>query len=414
MAKKQEETKTTPDYAELLDIPRMGLKEFGSQFEMTMLERELRGCWCVIGPAGVGKTQVINKLARKHGYRVCVIRTAQYGLMGAGIPSVRDSDEGFFKVKLPEMFPRKGEKAIVLFDEINQGLQHAIAMFFSLIEDRNMYDYQLPDDAIVVALMNPAGANYNVQQIENNAALNRRLRKVFLVPSYADWLNHAKTNDFHYADRVCKAIGEDGKPCHPAILGPIKAAPKLLYDEEALKNNKQFMCPATVETLSLSAYVLEKSGKSLYGETAINRFAASVGVHAAEQICAYIKDHNTLINAGDVLESYGTVKNKIKKLITDGRMEVLTDLCHNVLKTLFAIKPSIDKTVGNFVQFLIDLPNEQGAMMLQQQRAIAAESDAKEYLKDFMRGMQNQEGFIEWHQRVDSAYKSVEEKIRTK
>jgi len=28
--------------------------------------------------------------------------------------------------------------------------------------------------------------------------------------------------------------------------------------------------------------------------------------------------------------------------------------------------------------------------------------------------MQNQEGFIEWHQRVDSAYKSVEEKIRTK
>ena len=414
MAKNQEKKQQELDYAELHGIPRMSISEAAEHLEVSIKTCAHRGVPCYIGPSGLGKSQVVNQVARRLGMSVCYINTANFNAVGAGVPSIKDAGDGFFKLRLPNIFPKDGEKAILFFDEINQGSQHAINMFFSLIEDRRMFDYHLPDDCAIVAAMNPSGANYNVQQIENNAALNRRLKRIVIIPSYADWLKHAQTPEFHYTDRACPAIGEAGFPCHPDILSVLKAAPKMLDDPEALKNNKQFPCPATWQTVSLDAYVLQYLQRSLYDDFALGRYAASIGIPAAEQVCAYIKDHNTLINAHDVLMRYSFVKGKVDKLIKDSRAEILTDLCHNVLKALFASKPDPEKVVKNFVQFLGDLPNEQGTMMLQQQRAVANESGAKDYLKELMQHMQNVEGFIEWHQRVDAAYRAVDNSLRGK
>lgn len=408
MSKNKEQPVEKEQYASLYDIPRATIGEVRKQIQLSWQHKQHRGAFVIVGEAGVGKSQVIQQIARDEEARVYDVRTAHYGLVGAGIPSTKNSPDGYFDIVVPSVFPKKGEKSIMLFEEINQGLQHAISMFFSLVEDRRMFNYTLPDEALVVALMNPATAMYAVTQIENNAALRRRLKWLFAIESFKDWYNHAKTPRFHETDIAC--LGE-ARPCHPMVLGFIKTFPKNLYDREAQKQPRQYTCPATIQTVSLDAYVMEEAKPpiSLSSNFALTRFASSIGLSMATQLVEFIKDSSTIVKTDDVLEDYkGKAKAAVLRLLEKHEEEKIAELNINILKYMFGVQPDVTITAENLVDYLYDIKNEMRVAILTQLKKYADDNDARNYLFKMMAEVQKHPRWFEIHTSIDSAQTKVD------
>jgi len=410
MARKNE-NESKIEYYELYDIPRATVGEIKSQIMMSLKTKQHRGVWCIVGDAGMGKSQIIHQIAEETGRIICDIRTAHFGLMGAGIPSIKDAKSGdHFKIKLPEIFPAKNEKAIVFFDEINQGAQHALAMFFSVIEDRRMFNYFLPEDTLVVAAMNPNTAQYAVTQIENNAALRRRLKWLYAIPAFKDWLKHAETPAFHSGDTA--ALGE-ARPCHPGILDFFRNKPTTLDDFKARQENKQYCCPATVQTISLDAYLLEEKGIPLYKDFAVTRFASSIGVTMANQIGAFLKDSSVEINPMDILLKFKSVKKRVEKLANDKALrQNFMNLNTDVLTALLTECPEVKKVAPNFLKFLMVQMNDPIGGLMPQMKSISKQNKSADYLKKFMREIGQYDEWVEIHKRIDASHRSVDNDIR--
>jgi hypothetical protein len=328
--------------------------------------------------------------------------------MGAGIP--QKAVEGFFEIAVPSIFPKPQEKSILLFDELNRGLSHAIAMFFTMLEDGRMFNYKLPEHCLVVGAMNPSSKDYNVTEIENEAAIRRRIKLLYVVSEFSGWNAHAKTDMFHL---TTEGPAKD-KPCHPMIHAYFQANPKLLYDTRAKSQGKQYVCPATVETISADAYLLEQEGIPLFGDIAQVRYGASIGVTGTAQLVEYIKDSTVVLGASDILEGYSKrAQRAVKKLIKNGQHEKLADLCENVLSLLFAEQPDVRKTSPHFVNFCRDLPEELAGNMVFQMKETATQSNARPYLDALMDELQDYDDWINFQIKIDDNHRKVDEGVRS-
>ena len=341
-------------YWDRYGMPRTTLTEALWQIELSIKNKQTRGVFCLVSEAGEGKSQGLHQLARKYDLRVVDIRTSQFSMIGAGVPQ-RADETGHFKIAIPNDYPKKGEKCLLLFDEINQGQQHAIALFFKFLEDRGIYDYTLPDDCVIVALMNPSTAGYNVTKIETNSAFNRRLMKMYVYNTFSEWKKHAQTDEFHYTDF------EGGRPCHPMVVRLLTATPSMLYTAKDRDGNKQFACPATWQTVSLSLYNLEAAKVDLTSEKAENRIAASINTVNAKTLVEFIKNNEILIGPEEVLFKYKT-KSKLRERVLALQKEAggtYTQLVQDVAQHIFRERPEPEIIAPQLVQFWHDMPVEQ-------------------------------------------------------
>jgi hypothetical protein len=409
------EKKEIIHYADQYDIPRVSPSEAIQQIKMSIKHAQFRGVFCLVGQSGVGKSQIVHQIARDMNLsKVSDVRTAHFSILGGGVPKLQGDNDRFFNILLPPQFPNEDESALIFFDEINQGMQHAISMFFSLIEDRRIYDYELGNKVTIVAAMNPNMANYVVQNIESNAALRRRLKFMYVVSSSKDFLVHARTSQFHYTDMECKPIGPRGKPCHPALLDFLENSPSLIEDGKARDNSKQYACPATWQTASADAYVMDCEDIPLSGDFARVRFAASVGMTMASQLTGYIKDKSAFVGAEDVVLHFEKVRPKLQKIVDNGALEALIGLTGDVLEYIFINEPEkVDLVAENFVKYMMIIPNDASIAVMQQISAVAQANKAQLYLSKLMKGLRNQKSFVEFNKRMEDAHKSIEDKLKT-
>jgi hypothetical protein len=407
--KKESETEQTEKYADLYSIPRSTIDEIKNQIVLTWKKNQHRGAILVIGDAGVGKSQLCGQLSREYGATICDVRTAHWGLMSAGIPSTKNQEKDFFDIILPSVFPKPGKKAILVFDEINQGLQHAISMFFSLIEDRRMFNYVLPDDCLVIGLMNPNTALYSVTQIETNMALRRRLKMFYAIPSYEVWKRHAKTDEFHQTDIL--SLGTP-KPCHPLLMKFYEKHPRMFYDFKAQSQHKQYACPATIQTISLDLYLMQQEGIPLTGDFSRIRLAASIGLPHTEQLITFLKEEDKSLDPSDILFNFDKVQDEVTDLINSGRQEVLHEAIQGVLMMLFSDQPKVNDVAKNFVYFLKTLTPDMAMAIFTQLNTIAKENNATAYRQSLMIAMNKFPEWIEIHKRADEGQKRVDSGLK--
>jgi hypothetical protein len=397
------------DYPELRDIPRVSLAEARRQITLSMKYNQRRGCIVLVGESGLGKTQVFNQIAREEGYKVMPIHTAHWGLMGSGIPMKPDNND-FFKVALPDIFPKPGDRAIVLFDELNRGLKHAIAMFFTMLEDGRMFNYELPDECLVCGTMNPATAAYAVTQIENEAAIRRRVKFLYVQTEVKGWITYASSPAFH-ADSKSRAAKD--RPCHPGVLSYFRSKPKNIYDQKALDEGKQYTCPAVIETISEDVYNMEAENIGLDDDFALHRIAASMGMSMGMELAAHLADSSVTLSADDALYRVKSIKNKLKKLGDNvtGKSEILVELSQNVLKLLFADAPPVETIGDSFIEFCTLLPQEVASPMLQRMHHEAEAAGQKAYLFALMRQLQTNKQWKKLHLAINADHNEVQDEV---
>lgn len=402
-------------YADQYDIPRVSPSEAIHQIKLSIANSQFRGVFCLVGQSGVGKSQIVHQLAQDMNLsRVADVRTAHFSILGGGVPKLQGDDNRFFNILLPPQFPDTDESALLHFDEINQGMQHAMAMFFSLLEDRLLYDYKLGDKVTIVASMNPNTANYVVQNIESNAALRRRLKFMYVVSNAKDFLTHAETKGFHKTDTACRAIGPMSKPCHPSVLEFLRGSPSLVEDAKAREQSKSYACPATWQTVSLDAYVLDYSKIPLDGEVAKIRFGSSIGMTMSQQLVGYLHDKSATLSAEDVILHFSTIKDKLDKLVENGALEKLVSLTQDVLEFIFINEPAeVNRVARNLIRYLMIIPNDASISAMQQIPIVSAKNKAGLYLTHLMKELRNHQDFVALNQRLETAHASIDSRLRS-
>jgi MoxR-like ATPase len=144
------------------------------------------------GPPGIGKSALVEKFAHSVGLACVSLLGSQLApedLMG--VPQIVDGVSRFCP---PAMIARK-EPYCLFLDELNACSQDVQKAFYSLIHDRRVGEYTLPEGAIVIGAGNRAQDSAIVKPM--SSALMNRMVHVHLKVSASEWMAWASSHAIH-------------------------------------------------------------------------------------------------------------------------------------------------------------------------------------------------------------------------
>jgi hypothetical protein len=144
------------------------------------------------GPPGVGKSSLVEEYAAKMGLECISLLGSQLAPEDVmGVPQIVD---GRIQFCPPRMIAR--EKPYCLFlDELNACSDDVQKAFYSLIHDRRVGEYILPEGSVVIAAGNRKQDASIVKGV--SSALINRMVNIYIDVSPEDWLRWAERNQIH-------------------------------------------------------------------------------------------------------------------------------------------------------------------------------------------------------------------------
>jgi MoxR-like ATPase len=146
----------------------------------------------VWGPPGIGKSALVEQFARDVGLDCVSLLGSQLAPEDLiGVPRIEDNRSVFCP---PRMIAR--DTPYLLFvDELNACSFEVQKAFYSLINDRRLGEYRLPEGSVVVGAGNRAQDQAIVKPM--SSALMNRMLHVELRPTARDWLDWAYAQGIH-------------------------------------------------------------------------------------------------------------------------------------------------------------------------------------------------------------------------
>ena len=186
----------------------------------------LTASWMLHGRPGVGKTEVVQTLARRYGAQLFDLRLTTIEPQDLrGLPYY-DHAAGRTVWYRPEDLPDAPDRPAVLFlDELTAAAPSLQPTVYGLLQERRVGRHRLPDSVFVVAAGN--GVEDGAVAYEMGSALSDRLIHMNVRAQAQDWLQG-------YAVEA---------GLHPAVTAFIRTRPDLLEtSEEALRRGHAIAC----------------------------------------------------------------------------------------------------------------------------------------------------------------------------
>jgi len=188
------------------------IKQFENAARAT-LDNDIKRALMVLGPTGIGKSEVIHQIARACRMAVIDLRLLLWSLTDLkGIPypdKTRTYTRWLINDVLPRV-PRDGSSGILLLEELNAAPKAVQAAAYQLTLDRKIGDYTLPDGWFIIATGNREQDNGVYTPPPAPLADRFEIHEVDI--DFTTWRNHAiKTG------------------CHPHVTGYLSANPKAIY-----------------------------------------------------------------------------------------------------------------------------------------------------------------------------------------
>ena len=144
------------------------------------------------GAPGIGKSSIVGKFADALGLPCVSMLGSQLAPEDIiGVPQIIEGKSVFCP---PRMIARD-EPYCLFLDELNACSQEVQKAFYSLIHDRRLGEYLLPEGSLIIGAGNRAQDNAIVKPM--SSALINRMFHVELVASHRDWLEWAGQNGIH-------------------------------------------------------------------------------------------------------------------------------------------------------------------------------------------------------------------------
>ena len=165
------------------------------QFEMAVratIEKKLRRSIKVLGPTGIGKSEVIHQIAKSYDMGVIDIRLLLWSLTDLkGIP-YPDDTHTYTRWLINDILPRPdrdGDKGILLLEELDDAPKTVRAAAYQLTLDRKLGSYTLGDGWFIIATSNREqdGGAYTAPL----APLNDRFEIHEVEPDFQTWRDYA-------------------------------------------------------------------------------------------------------------------------------------------------------------------------------------------------------------------------------
>jgi len=150
---------------------------------------------CIWGAHGLGKTMIVEDLARSRKWQFAYVAPAQFEEMGDlhGLPKhARQGERDVTLFAPPAWVPTAEGPGILLLDDLNRADDRILRGLMQLLSNFEMFSWRLPPRWHIVATANPEGGDYSVTPMDD-AMLTRMLHAtlVFDPRAWAAWATRA-------------------------------------------------------------------------------------------------------------------------------------------------------------------------------------------------------------------------------
>lgn len=285
------------------------------------------------GPPGIGKSDIVHQLGRKHDAHVIDVRLSLWEPTDIkGIPFF-DSNQGKMAwappIELPDdEFAAQHEKIILFLDEMNSAAPSVQAAAYQLILNRRVGTYKLPDNVFIIAAGNRDGDKGVTFRMP--APLANRFIHLEMAVNFEDWSTWAVENRIH-----------------KDVIGYVTFAKNDLYDFDPRSSSRSFATPRSW------SFVSEVLDDDLDEATTSNIVAGAIGDGLAVKFMKHREIAGTLPNPTDVLS--GKVK-EMKAAEVSAMYSLTISMCYE-LQDFYKENGASDEFFGqvnNFLQFMMD------------------------------------------------------------
>lgn len=217
----------------------------------------------LIGPPGVGKTQIMEQIARECGLGLVAYTITHHTRQSAvGLPFIEHKVYGGKEYAVTEytmseivasVYDRicdTGLKEGILFiDEINCVSETLAPAMLQFLQCKTFGTHKIPEGWIIVAAGNPPEYNKSVREFD--VVTLDRIKKITVEPDLKVWKEYAY-----------------GQNLHPAVLSYLDIRPQYFCQVETTVDGKRFVTPRGWEDLSQLITVYEHLDKRADREVA--------------------------------------------------------------------------------------------------------------------------------------------------
>jgi GTPase SAR1 family protein len=255
--------------------------------ELNTPEGEMPATLLVCGEAGGGKTSITEQLCKRAGFDTRMLRLSQIDPTDlAGIPYLSE-DKNFDGNRLarfaqPALLPNWDEKCVIILDEPNRGRAEVKQAAFQMMEGRGTISWKFnPDKHRIIALMNPANAQYHVDMMD--PAMVNRCVLMHFKPELKEFLEYGY------------AVGIDER-----ILQFLQYEPEnLSVISETVDQDVSWATQRSWHRLSQST-----CGRKLSTEAYYTYAAGCVGPDVAAAYIAFCNDPDRPVKPSEVFSGY--------------------------------------------------------------------------------------------------------------
>ena len=218
------------------------------------------------GAPGIGKSALVEKFAADMGLPCVSLLGSQLAPEDIiGIPQIKGDTSEFLP---PKMIARK-EPYVLFLDELNACSQEVQKAFYSLIHERRIGEYHLPEGSIVVGAGNRAQDSAIVKTM--SSALINRMFHVQMKADPRQWIKWAQESGLH-----------------PWVIDYITQRPDHLFSEPP-KTEEPFSTPRSWHMLSDALKEYGAGDKVLHSEVLKMLSYACLSPSHAGMFLAYTK-----------------------------------------------------------------------------------------------------------------------------
>ncbi len=295
------------------------------------------------GAPGIGKSQIISQIAKKHNVTMIDIRLSQMEPSDLrGIPFKNGEQVDW---AIPSLLPdeaRHGTQGVLFLDEITSAPPTVSAAAYQLILDRRLGDYVVPDGWVIFAAGNrqgDRGVTYSMP-----APLANRFSHYELDVHLDDWVAWAYKN------------GIDER-----IIGFLRYRPEHLFAFDAAHNPVAFPSPRTWEFTHRALQKFD-TDLDLFRQAA----SACVGEVAGIEVATFIEHLADLPDLDAIING--------ESVSIPDAIDLQYAICSALVGRAISVKgaDNAQQVWGNILNFARDFPQKELGVMLvsDMQRAI--------------------------------------------
>ncbi|MFK7998763.1 MAG: ATP-binding protein [Polyangiales bacterium] len=315
---------------------------------------------CIWGRHGIGKTDLVEAMAKKYGADFVAIAPAQFEEMGdlMGMPVVVGEGEST-RMAPPDWVPRSEGPGVLLIDDVNRADDRILRGLMQLFQNYELAGWSLPRRWQIVMTANPDGGDYSVTPMDD-AMLTRMLHVTmrFDVKRWAAWAESAGIDPRGIAFVLT----------YPEVVSGERSTPRTLV--------QFFERIAGIKDLRAELDLVTILGESCLDKSTVSAFIAYVQQNLED-----------LVAPEEILKGAPQVETKLRRLMSDDppRVDILAAICTRLHHHLTTRKKALDKSeLEGLRSFLVSdlLPKDMRLAALQELTALPAKLGVSKLLGD--------------------------------